>query len=321
MNEGADEVNHGISGMIQGLDEANRGMRQLNQGIADANRGMDQANRGVTGMNKAVDSINDAIKTPLRKDGSSPFKDLDLSDIADYVRGHPKVEDSKAKQALTSLLLNLVPGLGDAKGVVEAIAGTDIITGEKLSTADRILGATIVARWIKGGRQAFNAKDLLKAIENEKEFSRVGNVRWGPGGGGTTLLGDPYKTPVTTELPKLINPGGGGKVNCRGCVISVENLLDGTPASALPDLPRGSLESVAKYFPGKKFKAQSFSWIVNEIKEAGDGARGMVSGNKGKTGHVFNVVNRNGEVVFPDGQNGHAGHAAKWDKYYFMRTH
>ncbi|MFH8596661.1 pre-toxin TG domain-containing protein [Streptomyces rimosus] len=320
MNEGADQMNDAINGMIEGLDLANRGLRQMNQGIAEANRGMDQANRGVTEMNKAVDKINDAIKTPIAKDGSSPFKDLDLSGIGDYVRGHPKVEESKAKEALVSLLLNLAPGIGDVKGVVEAIAGKDIITGEKLSTADRILGAAIVARWIKGGKQAIKAEDLLKAIENEKAFNRVGSVRWNAGGGGTTALGDGYKTPITPDLHKLINPkpDPNTDVNCRACALAVDKTLEGSPATALK-IDRGGLRELEKFYPGKRFRSRSFSNIVKEVKDAGDGARGIVIGANKLDGHAFNVVNRGGDVVFLDGQTGHAD-PTPYAKYTFMRT-
>ncbi|WP_053698803.1 pre-toxin TG domain-containing protein [Streptomyces sp. NRRL F-5755] len=320
MNQAMDQVNRGINGMIEGIDQANRGLRQMNQGIAEANRGMDQANRGVTGMNKAIDKVNDAIKTPIAKDGSSPFKDLDLSGIGDYVRGHSKVEESKAKEALVSLLLNLAPGIGDVKGVVEAIAGKDIITGEKLSTADRILGAAIVARWIKGGKQAIKAEDLLKAIENEKAFSRVGNVRWNAGGGGTTALGDGYKTPITPDLHKLINPDYNPKtdVNCRACALAVDKTLEGAPATALK-IDRGGIRDLEKFYPGKRFRGQSFSNIVKEIKDAGDGARGIIMGATGKDGHAFNVVNRGGDVVLLDGQSGHADPTG-YAKFAFMRT-
>ncbi|MFI0262549.1 pre-toxin TG domain-containing protein [Streptomyces sp. NPDC017056] len=173
MNQALDQMNRGINGMVEGIDQANRGIAGMNRGIAEANRGMEQANQGVAGMNKAIGDINDAIKTPIAKDGSSPFKDLDLSGIGDYVRGHSKVEDSKAKQALTSLVANLLPGAGDAKGVTEAITGTDIITGEKLPVADRILGAVILTRWIKAGKDIIKAEDLIKSIKAEKATGKI----------------------------------------------------------------------------------------------------------------------------------------------------
>lgn len=173
MQQGLDQMNRGIDEMNQGVAQVNRGIDAMNRGIAEANRGMEQANRGVTGMNKAIRDINDAIKSPISKDGSSPFKDLDLSGIGDYVRGHPKEGDDKAKQVITSLIANLLPGVGDAKGVSEAIAGKDVVTGEKLSTADRILGAVIFARWIKAGKDIIKAEDLIKSIKAEKATGKI----------------------------------------------------------------------------------------------------------------------------------------------------
>lgn len=147
----------------------------------------------------------------------------------------------------------------------------------------------------------------------------VGNVRWGQGGGGTTRLGSPYKTPVTRDLPTLVNPQKGG-TNCRGCVVSVDKTMGGTPASSPGNLPRGSLQSIESHFPGRRFRNTSFSSLVKNVEDAGDGARGIVFGSDKYGGHVFNVINRDGDVVFIDGQTGHASHAQSWDSYQFMRT-
>ncbi|MFB1046766.1 pre-toxin TG domain-containing protein [Streptomyces chrestomyceticus] len=172
MNEGADEVNHGINGMIAGIDQANRGIRQMNQGIAEANRGMDQANRGVTGMNKAVDRINGSLKKPLALFGDHPFRDIDLDGAVDYLRGRASGEE-RVKRAVTSAVADLIPVEGDAKGVTEAITGTDVITGERLSPAERILGAVIFTRWIRAGKDVIAAEDLIKTIRAEKTAGKI----------------------------------------------------------------------------------------------------------------------------------------------------
>ncbi|MFD4757145.1 toxin glutamine deamidase domain-containing protein [Streptomyces sp. NPDC058426] len=59
---------------------------------------------------------------------------------------------------------------------------------------------------------------------------------------------------------------------------------------------------------------------MSDVQRAGNGARGIVSGSTGANGHVFNVVNVRGKVIFLDGQNGYAGHAPKWDAYAWIRT-
>ncbi|MEJ8650715.1 toxin glutamine deamidase domain-containing protein [Streptomyces sp. MS1.AVA.3] len=318
MNQGLEEMNQGLDQMDQGLNQMNHALDGMNKAIDEANRAMDQTNRAVSGMDKALDELNKKLKSGALSKGGSPFKDLDLSGAGDWIFGGSKAEEDKAKQAIISAIMNLLPGVGDAKGIAELLTGEDSVTGEKLSPADRALGAVIVLRWVRAGRTLFRAEDLSRAVKSEKALNRIGNIRWGEGGGGKTVLGDSYKTPVTEDLRKIVNPGKGG-TNCRACVLGVEKTLDGTPASALPELGRGTLQSLEKYFPGKRFRDRSFSNIVKDIKAAGDGSRGIVYGADPRGGHVFNVINRDGDVVFLDGQSGHAAPAA-YKGYKFMRT-
>ncbi|WP_406515087.1 toxin glutamine deamidase domain-containing protein [Streptomyces sp. NBC_00873] len=52
---------------------------------------------------------------------------------------------------------------------------------------------------------------------------------------------------------------------------------------------------------------------------AGNGARGIVQGQKGRRAHVFSVVNVKGEVVFLDGQSGHTN-LSPWRNFSLLRT-
>ncbi|MFD5736647.1 toxin glutamine deamidase domain-containing protein [Streptomyces sioyaensis] len=191
--------------------------------------------------------------------------------------------------------------LGDQKGI-------DLTEASAAGVSGMLLGGAF------GG-----ARSAASRIAEGPDLSSVGNLRWGEGGGGTTLLGDAYKTPLTKPLHELVNPGG-GMTNCRGCALAVDRTMQGAPASALPKLSRGSLGSLAKQFPGRNFRPRSFSWIVRDIKDAGDGARGIIFGGDKHGGHVFNVINRDGDIIFIDGQSGHAAHAYNWKNYQFMRT-
>ncbi|WP_180268865.1 DUF6531 domain-containing protein [Streptomyces sp. Ru87] len=148
--------------------------------------------------------------------------------------------------------------------------------------------------------------------------AKVGNLRWGPGGGGVTLRGLPYKTPQTPDLVKLTNPLK-GDVNCRACAIAVDSTLSGAPASAKL-IKAGSATEMLRFYPGKKFRPSNLSSIVENVSKGGPGARGIVLGSKGASGHAFNVVNVGGDVVFLDGQVGHASHITKWRNFFFMRT-
>jgi hypothetical protein len=65
----------------------------------------------------------------------------------------------------------------------------------------------------------------------------------------------------------------------------------------------------------------NLSQIVREVLAGGDGARGIVWGYGPKAGdsHVFNVVNVKSDVIFLDGQTGHA-RPSVYQNYGFLRT-
>ncbi|WP_399932281.1 DUF6531 domain-containing protein [Streptomyces kanamyceticus] len=146
----------------------------------------------------------------------------------------------------------------------------------------------------------------------------IGNVRWGAGGGGVTLRGLPYKTPETPDLRKLVNPRG-GEENCRACAVAVDSALSGAPASAM-NIGRGGVERIEMFYPGRRFKGSNLSSIVEEIAKAGNGARGIVVGSRGRNGHAFNVVNVGGDVVFLDGQQGRVNNITYWRTFQLLRT-
>ncbi|MFB7919207.1 DUF6531 domain-containing protein [Streptomyces sp. NPDC056061] len=148
---------------------------------------------------------------------------------------------------------------------------------------------------------------------------QVGNLRFGPGGGGVTLGygGIPYKTPITPRLKSLVNPQG-SETNCRACAVAVDHLLrDGTVSVAPGSLKAGSVAPIEQLY-GRTFQASTVSGIVKEMKEAGHGARGIVYGGRGRNAHVFNVVNIKGDVIFLDGQQGQA--KLNWRNYSLLRT-
>jgi len=172
----------------------------------------------------------------------------------------------------------------------------------------------VLERVIKNGADfaSSTARRVAKAGDS------VAGRRWW-GNLGTTARGGNFHTPRTPGLRDLINPGRGTN-NCRATAQAVEHTLRGSPTSALPGIPAGPISSLEKQF-GAKFNNTSLSGIVDDLTKAGDGARGIVyGGGRGPVGHVFNVVNDGGKVVFLDGQTGIADHVAKWRNYMLMRT-
>ncbi|MCY0951439.1 polymorphic toxin-type HINT domain-containing protein [Streptomyces sp. H27-S2] len=148
MNEALDEmnatmvqVNESIDGINKGLEQANRGMDKLNEGVREMNEGLGQMNTAVRGFNKTADKIL-----------SVPDIKFDFSHINEKVGANQTPPEVLAAQdRKMGSLLNLLPGIGDGKGVVEALRGKDLATGEELSVTDRALGALVVLRWVRTG--------------------------------------------------------------------------------------------------------------------------------------------------------------------------
>ncbi|MCP2314287.1 RHS repeat-associated core domain-containing protein [Kitasatospora paracochleata] len=170
---------------------------------------------------------------------------------------------------------------------------------------------------------------LLKATlgdlaATEGGAAEVGNIRLLEGGEGVTILGGKYKTPNVPTLKAMINPGG-GETNCRACAVALDYLLAGKPASAVPWLQGGDKKLIEQIM-GRRFHVRSLSNIVSDINKSGDGARGIVIGYIPPTAktpgiyHAFNVLNKKGDVLFLDGQTGHANYVSRMTNFQFMAT-
>ncbi|MBT2544830.1 hypothetical protein J7E99_30010 [Streptomyces sp. ISL-44] len=164
MNEALDEmngimvdVNKSIDGMNEGLKQANRGMAQLNEGVGQMNEGMGQMNTAVAGFNKAADKI---LAVPDLK--------FDFSHVAERAGTTPSSPEERAAQdRRMGMVLDLLPGISNGKGVVEAITGNDLATGERLSTIDRVVGGLVVLKWVKTGG-TLTAEAIRAARKTEK---------------------------------------------------------------------------------------------------------------------------------------------------------
>jgi hypothetical protein len=116
-----------------------------------------------------------------------------------------------------------------------------------------------------------------------------------------------------------VNPTGGMQ-NCANCAIATDAMLAGRPASALPGGPT-PLAVLEKYF-GRQFGSPTTINSINRsMDDAGNGARGIVFGSRGReTGHVFNVVNQNGVIRFLDGQSGKPATFDGYKSFQLLRT-
>ncbi|MEU6820591.1 pre-toxin TG domain-containing protein [Streptomyces atriruber] len=156
MNTGVDEVNKGLATANKGISKANKGMKEMNDGIAQANRGMKTANKHVPGIKKGAERLSEL-----------PDIDFDFSHVGDSWGAGSSGLDEATQQRRMSLFLDLVPGIGDGKGIVEALTGKDLATGQQLSGSERAAGSLAVLRWLKVGAKvgakALTADDVRKA--------------------------------------------------------------------------------------------------------------------------------------------------------------
>jgi hypothetical protein len=125
--------------------------------------------------------------------------------------------------------------------------------------------------------------------------------------------------PLTSRFPGA--GGAGFRNNCQSCVVAVDNQLAGSPTSAIRralgtnhDImasPAWRQQMADAVGTTNRFRpAAGYDDVVQQLQNAGDGARGIIHGMRtgpggmSVPGHVFNVVNRNGRVFFLDGQTG-----------------
>ncbi|OLZ59241.1 hypothetical protein AV521_45775 [Streptomyces sp. IMTB 2501] len=157
MNSGARDVNKGLSQANKGINKANKGMKELNDGIRQANKGVDEANRHVPGIKKGAEKLRDMSGL-----------DFDFSRIGDTWSSGESLLDDAEQQRRMSLLLDLLPGVGDGKGIVEALVGKDLVTGQKLTTEERMLGGLSVLGWLRTGDRLLTADEVRKARKGEQ---------------------------------------------------------------------------------------------------------------------------------------------------------
>ncbi|MGJ7488890.1 filamentous hemagglutinin N-terminal domain-containing protein [Variovorax sp. ZT4R33] len=106
---------------------------------------------------------------------------------------------------------------------------------------------------------------------------------------------------------KGVNPTGSTQ-NCTNCVAVVDNLLTtGNPASALPRPTPVPFDQLGQMYGTKLSGWTSQQNIESTLLAQGNGARAVIYGTDGATGHVWNAVVQNGKVNYIDGQIGGSG--------------
>ncbi|MCX4511473.1 pre-toxin TG domain-containing protein [Streptomyces sp. NBC_01619] len=158
MNDAVDDINKSLGGLNQSINKANKGMDTLNEGIGQANKAVDDMNKVVPGIKKAAEKLREV-----------PAFEFDFSNVGETWSDGSSGLDSEEQQRRMSVILGLMPGIGDGKGIVEAITGKDMMTGEHVDGFDRALGSLAVLRWLKLGGKLI-PDDIAKARKSDVVF-------------------------------------------------------------------------------------------------------------------------------------------------------
>jgi hypothetical protein len=122
---------------------------------------------------------------------------------------------------------------------------------------------------------------------------------------------------VRNEHPlSQVNPTG-GTTNCVNCALSLDATLSGAPSCAMP----GCVTSprLLQQMYGRGFYGTTSGHLTNELRQAGNGARGIVLIPGTPNSHVINAINQGGVVKYLDGQIGREVTAPS-GPIFFLRT-
>ncbi|GGQ83684.1 polymorphic toxin-type HINT domain-containing protein [Couchioplanes azureus] len=231
MDSALKDVNRSLVGLKQGIDEANRGMDEANRGIAQAIQGMDEMNRALVQMNKGLAQMNGAVAAmpdvkALLGSGISLKGAMDrfenpFGETLTPEQHLARLQESEHRDAMMSLLLDLTPGIGDGKGVLDAIHGRDIATGQELSGPERALSAAFLLHYLKGLRKVGDVAGVTGKLNKATQSLRkaqdgVKALRYGKALPATwvtrTLTSPPAGVPNSagvTWTEAVLKDGGG----------------------------------------------------------------------------------------------------------------
>jgi len=146
-----------------------------------------------------------------------------------------------------------------------------------------------------------------------------GAIAWATAGGAKSA---PRAGATTTEVAGSIRNVNkvGGTTNCVNCAIATDATLAGKPASALNTTGPQRISVLETEFNGKFNHGMTAVDLTNAMSTKGQ--RGIVFGNRGagQVGHVFNVVNQEGNVRFLDGQSGGKASLDGYTNFSLLKT-
>ena len=87
-------------------------------------------------------------------------------------------EESNLEEDIASAVMDFIPIVGNAKGLLEAISGIDVVTGKNLTISERFLSFTSAiptGNYLKSGKHLKNGQKFLKAAERAKKAGKLKN--------------------------------------------------------------------------------------------------------------------------------------------------
>ncbi|GAB3933071.1 RHS repeat-associated core domain-containing protein [Kribbella albertanoniae] len=178
--------------------------------------------------------------------------------------------------------------LDDQESFDTATYATEVAIGTASGAASSAVGAGIPA-----------AAALTAGTVGKAALGKAGSAE------GNAALGGASPKATRGSVNKV-----GGTQNCVSCAIAGDSTLGGSPASAIkrnPDEPFADGMVLIERYAGSTWRWMGRPKIEAELLAAGEGARGIVYGERRGTAHVFNAVVQRGQVNFVDFQSGGAG--------------
>ncbi|MFI5842391.1 toxin glutamine deamidase domain-containing protein [Catenuloplanes sp. NPDC051500] len=207
--------------------------------------------------------------------------------------------------------------LGDIKTAetqVDAAKNLDLANNLQMHQADEL---TEINAFTKDLDLQFDTANMqLNHQMLDSLGENVGTVKVLHGGSPYGMPGD-LGTVIEKNLPKLdqINPNKmPTDVNCTICVQRVDDYVKTDTITIAPKIPTTRpLHTIEANYPGMQFQqvpGANYATVVADMAAASPGTVGIIGYKIGGTtdGHVMNVFNKDGRIMFVDGQTGGLGH-------------
>ncbi|APA97232.1 hypothetical protein NS506_03179 [Nocardia seriolae] len=205
------------------------------------------------------------------------------------------------------------------------------------SAAKRLRESQVVVRDLSKSRAAvLEAKSLRRGAFSPAGQAELAKLPEGvaiSSANADKALFDKFFPELANINPMYKTGEWGFRNNCQSCVVSVEERLAGNEVTAVRrsdqsaydfTWPDDVLNSVGN---GNSFhQVSGYKEIEQQLLDAGPGSRGIVHGawldENGlyDSGHVFDVINRDGKIFYVDGQTGTWANLQDYSGFEFLRT-